>query len=68
MPKRIQKSISFETQEELENAESQISSGISFSDYVRAKAFSLPHRSTKGGAPRGNKNNPHGRRRNKEAI
>lgn len=68
MPKRTQKSISFETQEELEQAESQVPSGISFSDYVRAKAFGLPHRSTKGGAPIGNKNNKHGRKGKREEI
>jgi len=68
MPKRIQKSVSFETQEELEQAESQVPRGVTFSDYIRETSFKLPRRSTKGGAPKGNKNNPHGRRRNNEAI
>ncbi len=68
MPKQIKICVSFESTEELETAKSQVPAGVSVSDYIRKKAFKLSHRNKKGGAPKGNKNNPHGRRRNKEAI
>lgn len=68
MPKKIKICVSFESPEELEKAKSQVPDGVSVSDFIRKKAFKLPHRNKKAGAPKQNKNNPHGRNGKQEGI